>query len=120
MLRFNAFGPAALVNRKAPGSLPKLNKEQRQALTRIVKSGLIPAVHGMMRLQRKDLAHRISEAFQISLNETTIGRELKSLSFAKPSARPHRFAQNEIEVAGFKQTSRPNWRPLGQGSCRTS
>lgn len=103
MLRFNAIGPAALINRKAPGSLPKLNEEQRQALARIVKSGPIPAVRGVVRLRHKDLAHRIFKAFHTSLNETTVGRKLKSLSFAKLSARPHRLSQNEVEVADFSE-----------------
>ena len=39
VLRFNAAGPAGLVDCKAPGQTPKLNEAQRQALARIVESG---------------------------------------------------------------------------------
>jgi transposase len=113
VLRFNAHGPAGLINRKAPGSSPKLNEEQRQALARIVESGPIPAVHGVVRWRRKDLAQWIFEEFRISLDETTVGRELKALGFAKLSARPRHYAQNEVEVAAFKKASRPNWPPSG-------
>ena len=56
VLRFNANGPAGLIDGKATGKPPKLNDAQRQALARIVESGPIPAVHGVVRWRRKDLA----------------------------------------------------------------
>ncbi|BDA85021.1 hypothetical protein Sa4125_25630 [Aureimonas sp. SA4125] len=98
VLRFNAHGPAGLINVKAPGSSSKLNDKQRHALAKIVESGPIPAVHGVVRWRRKDLAQWIYEEFAISLDETTVGRELKALGFAKLSARPRHYAQNEFEV----------------------
>src|SRR5918998_865301 len=45
VLRFNAEGPDGLVNGKAPGPASKLKEDQRQALTRMVESGPIPAIH---------------------------------------------------------------------------
>ena len=47
----------------------------RQAL---VESGPIPAIHGVVRWRRKDLAHWIFEEFRISVDETTVGRELRA------------------------------------------
>ena len=88
MLRFNERGPGGLINGKAPGKPPKLNDDQRRALARIVEDGPIPAIHGVVRWRRKDLARWIWEEFAISLDETTVGRELKGLGFAKISARP--------------------------------
>ena len=38
-----------------------------------------------------------------SLDETTVGRELKALGFAKISARPRHYAQNELAVEAFKK-----------------
>jgi transposase len=116
VLRFNERGPAGLINGKAPGSPSKLNGEQRRALAAIVESGPIPAVQGIVRWRRKDLVQWIFEEFAISLDETTIGRELKALGFAKLSARPRHYAQNEFEVATFKKTSQPSWRPSGPNS----
>ena len=49
VLRFNAKGPDGLIDGKATGKPPKLNDEQRQALARIVASGPIPAIHGVVR-----------------------------------------------------------------------
>ncbi len=57
VLRFNAKGPAGLIDGKATGKPRKLNNAQRRALARIVESGPIPAIHGVVRWRRKDLAH---------------------------------------------------------------
>jgi transposase len=119
VLRFNANGPGGLVNGKAPGNRPKLNDAQRRALAKIVESGPIPAIHGVVRWRRKDLARWIFEEFRISLDETTVGRELRALGFAKLSARPRHYAQNEFEVDAFKKTSPPCWRPSRPNSPRT-
>ena len=57
----------------------------------------LPAVDGVVRWRRKDLARWLLETFAISLDETTVGRELKALGFAI-SARPRHYAQNELAV----------------------
>jgi transposase len=109
VLRFNAGGPQGLIDIKAPGKPPKLNDDQRQALRGIVESGPIPAVHGVVRWRCKDLAQWIFEEFRISLDETTVGRELKALGFVKITARPRHYAQNELAIEAFKKTSPPSW-----------
>ena len=120
VLRFNATGPEGLVNRKAPGQRPKLNAAQRQALAELVESGPIPAVHAVVRWRLKDLAQWIFEEFRLTLDETTVGRELKALGFAKISARPRHHAQNELLIEDFKKTSRPRWTRSGQSSRTAS
>ncbi len=109
VLRFNTKGPVGLIDGKATGKRPKLNGDQRQALARIVESGPIPAIHGVVRWRRKDLALWIYEEFSISLDETSVGRELKALGFAKISARPRHYGQNEFAVEDFKKTFPPSW-----------
>ncbi len=116
MIRFNQRGPVELVNGKAPGSSSKLNDEQRQILAKIVEKGPIPSVHGVVRRRSKDLMRWIFEEFRLSLDETTVGRELKAMSFAKLSTRPRRYAQNEFEVVAFKKIPPPSWRPSRRGS----
>lgn len=108
VLRFNARGPDGLINGKAPGNCPKLNGDQRQALAQIVEDGPIAAIHGVVRWRRKDLARWIFEEFGIAVDETTVGRELKALGFAKLSARPRHHAQNEFAVDDFKKTFPPS------------
>jgi putative transposase len=110
VLRFNTDGPNGLIDRKAPGPPAKLNNEQRRALARVVQSGPIPAIHGVVRWRLKDLAQWIWEEFRLSLDETTVGRELKALGFAKISARPRHYAQNELAIGDFKKTFPPRWK----------
>ena len=116
VLRFNAEGPRGLIDGKAPGQPPKLNDEQRQALARIVESGPIPAIHGVVRWRLRDLAHWIFGEFRISLDETTVSRELKALDFRRISARPRHHAQNELAIEDFKKTSPPHCRRSAPGS----
>ena len=120
VLRFNARGPDGLVDGKSPGAPSKLNADHRRALAEVVEAGPVPAVGGVVRWRRKDLARWLLETFAISLDETTVGRELKALGFAKISARPRHYAQNELAVEAFKKTSPPNWRRSGRGSRKAS
>ena len=62
-----------------------------------------------MRWRLIDLVQWINDEFGITLDETTVGRELKAMGFAKLSARPRHYAQNEVAVATFKKTSPPRW-----------
>ena len=119
VLRFNTNGPDGLIDGKATGKPSKLNDAQRQALARIVKSGPIPAIHGVVRWRRRDLAHWIFEEFGISLEESSVGRELRALGFRKISARPRHKGQNEFAVEDFKKTSPPSWGRSEPGSRTT-
>ena len=110
VLRFNAKGPDGLIDGKAPGKPSKLDDAQRQALARIVEDGPLPAIDGVVRWRRKDLAHWIFEEFGISLEESSVGRELRALGFRKISARPRHKGQNEFAVEDFKKTFPPSWR----------
>lgn len=116
VLRFNAEGPPGLIDRKAPGARPKLDAAQRQALAERVDRGPIPAVGGVVRWRLKDLAQWLSEAFGVTLDESTPGRHLKAIDFRKISARPQHAGQNELAMEAFKKTSRPSWRRSAQGS----
>lgn len=118
VVRFNARGPEGLIDGKAPGNTCKLNKSQRQALANIVESGPTPAIHGVVRWRLKDLTLWIWEEFQISLSETTLSRELRSLGYRKLSARPRHYAQNPEALEAFKKTSRPPWKRSGRASRR--
>ena len=95
VLRFNAEGPDGLIDRSAPDRQTKLNEEQRQALARIVEDGPIPAIHGVVRWRRKDLARWIFDEFGIRLEASSVGRELRALGFRKLTARPRHKGQNE-------------------------
>mgnify|MGYP003680873209 CR=1 FL=1 len=113
VLRFNLYGPAGLLDRKAPGGQRKLNDRQCQALSALVEAGPIPAIHGVVRWRLKDLTQWIWEEFRISMDETTVSRELKSLGFVKISVRPQHKGQNPFALEDFKKTSPQRWQRCG-------
>lgn len=117
VLRFNAEGPAGLIDRKSPGASPKLNDTQRRALCEIVERGPIPAIHGVVRWRLKDLVQWLWEEFRVCLDASTVSRELKALGFVKISARPRHRAQNEFLREDFKKTCPPRWQRSRPG-CR--
>ena len=61
VLHFNERGPDGLLNGKSPGQPSKLNDVQRQAIARMIESGPIPAVHGVVRWRLIDLTQWIFE-----------------------------------------------------------
>ena len=110
MLRFNAEGPAGLIDRKAPGKAPTLTAEQRAALARVVEAGPEPWRDGVVRWRLIDLVQWLWEEFRVSVSEATVGRELRSLGFRKLSARPRHYAQDPEAAEAFKKVSRSAWR----------
>src|SRR4051794_10911538 len=107
VVRFNARGPEGLIDGKAPGTTCKLNDSQRQAVAEMVENGPTPAIHGVVRWRLKDLTLWVWEEFRISLSETALSRELRSLGYRKLSARPRHYAQNPEALEAFKKASRP-------------
>ena len=106
VVRFNAEGPAGLVDRKAPGAAPKLDAAQKRALAEIVEQGPIPAVHGVVRWRLIDLVQWVWEEFRVSVSPQTLSRELRALGYRKLSARPRHHAQDPDRLEAFKKTSR--------------
>src|SRR6185369_10537278 len=110
VVRFNARGPEGLLDGKAPGPRSRLDDAQRRALVEIVESGPIPAIHGVVRWRLIDLVRWLHDEFAVSLDETTVGRELKKLGYVKLTARPRHHAQNELAMDAFKKgASLPSW-----------
>ena len=117
VLRFNARGPDGLIAGKAPGRQPKLDGTQRQALAAIVESGPTPEVHGVVRWRLSDLAQWLHAEFAVSLDETTVSRELRKLGHVKLTARPRHHAQDTEALEAFeKKASQPSWKRCAQAS----
>src|SRR3954470_2121421 len=110
VLRFNAQGPAGLINGKAPGRRAILNETQRAALQATVEQGPIPAIHGVVRWRLVDLIAWLWEEFCLSISQQTLSRELRAMNYRKLSARPRHYAQNEHAADVFKKRSPTAWR----------
>ena len=109
VMRFNARGAAGLLDGKSPGQPSRLNDVQRQAIVRMIESGPIPAIHGVVRWRLIDLAQWIYEEFRITVAKQTLSRELRAMGYRKLSARPRHHAQAEGAIEDFKKSSRRAW-----------
>jgi transposase len=117
VLRFNAYGPEGLIDRKAPGQPPRLNNEHRAALVATVENGPIPAVHEVVRWRIIDLCQWLWDEYEITLSKQTLSRELPALGYRKLSARPRHHAQAAGAVEAFKKTFPPQWRRSRAGAA---
>lgn len=116
VLRFNAEGPAGLIDRKAPGKSPLLNEDQRAALARAVEDGPKPYLHGVVRWRLPDLAAWLRDEFGVTASRQTLGRELARMGFRKLSARPQAHGQDPEAMDAFKKASRPPSRTSATGT----
>lgn len=73
VLKSNAAGPAALIDRKAPGQPSRLNAAHRAALVEAIERGPIPAVHGVVRWRIIDLAQWLWDEFSVSISNRRSG-----------------------------------------------
>jgi len=120
VLRFNAQGPAGLIDRKAPGQPSLLSDEHRAALAAMVEAGPIPAAHGVVRWRIIDLCQWVWEEFRITVSKQTLSRELRAMGYRKLSARPRHHAQAAGAVEAFKKTGPRQWRRSRAGAASIS
>jgi transposase len=106
--RYNAGGPAALANRKAPGQPPSLDAEQTAQLAEWVRTGPDPARDGVVRWRRQDLAVRIQREFGVTLADRSVGAVLQRLGLKLLSVRAQHPQQDPEAVEAHKKTS-PRW-----------
>src|ERR1700760_3513388 len=109
VIKFNAYGPARLMDRKVSGRAPRLNNTHRAAAASTIESGPIPAVHGVVRWRIIDLCQWLWEEFKVIVAKQTLSRELRAMGYRKLSARPRHHAQAEGAIDSFKKTSPLAW-----------
>lgn len=86
--RFNAEGPAGLINRTTPGSACRLTPTQLDELSRWIEDGPDPAVDGIVRWRCVDLVTKIAAVFGVGYTERGVGLLLRRLGLRHISARP--------------------------------
>ena len=105
VVKFNAQGPAGLIDRKPPGQPSRLSDANRAALAVVVESGPTPAIHGVVRWRVIDLCQWLRDEHQVVVAKQTLSRELRRMGYRKLSARPRHHAQKEGAIDAFKKTS---------------
>ena len=121
VLRFNAAGPAGLVDGKAPGQAPRLDRAQRRELAQLIEDGPIPAVHGVVRWRLSDLA-AVGDG-DVSAPRSASRRSAGicvTMGYRKLSARPRHHAQNPEAVVAFKKIPGAVWRRSRRAMLRAS
>ncbi|GAA5056487.1 MULTISPECIES: hypothetical protein [Erythrobacteraceae] len=103
-LRDDFDGPAL---RRLDGKAPSiLSDAQRRALVEAVERGPIPTIHGAVRWRMIDLTHWLYKEFAVSLDATTVKRELKKTGLCEadrppPSPCAERTRRGGIYNRGF-------------------
>lgn len=101
--RFNAEGPAGLVDRQSPGRLPKLNEAQKEELDGLVAAGPAGQVAGLARWRCVDLVDVVRQRFGVEYHETWISRILRALGLSHISPRPRHPKQDDEVLEAFKK-----------------
>jgi hypothetical protein len=113
-LKFKAYGPNGLIDRKAPRQPPRLNEAHRAALAKIIDEGLIPAIHGVVRWRLADLHQRTFEEFGAAVSPQTMSREVRALGYRKlleeisTSVATGRHALLLLDQTGWRTSSKLN------------
>ncbi len=92
VVKFNAFGPQGLIDKKPPGQPALLNAAHLAALAAVAESGPDPAIHGVVRWRIVDLRQWLFDQFQVSVSEQTLSRVLRAMNYRRLSARPRHHA----------------------------
>jgi transposase len=106
VIRYNEHGIAGLSDLpKRGGAAPKLSIEEKSVLREWVQQGPDLAEDGVVRWRLCDLRDRILARFFVVMDERSVGRILKTLTFSHISVRPrHPQADAEAQEA-HKKTS---------------
>lgn len=110
VLRYNDAGVGGLATRKAPGPMTILHDGHRHALEKVIETGPIPAVHGVVRWRIIDLVQWLWDEFAVSISKQALGHELRTMGYRKLTARPRHRGQKTDDIAVFKKSSPPVWR----------
>lgn len=102
--RYNARGPAGLSDGKHTGRPALLTTVQQAQVAAWVEAGPDPAVDGVVRWRRADLAAKMEAEFGVTLAERTVGELLRRLGFRRLSARPQHPRQDADALEAHKKT----------------
>jgi transposase len=111
VIRYNEQGIDGLSDRPhGGGAPPKLTVEEKTQLAAWVRQGPDIAEDGVVRWRLRDLRDRILARFFVPMDERSVGRILKTLTFSHISVRPRHPQADAAAQEAHKKTS-PIWLP---------
>src|SRR6201996_4542567 len=111
IIRYNEQGIDGLSDRPHGGGAPaKLTVEEKTQLAGWVRQGPDIAEDGVVRWRLRDLRDRILARFFVPMDERSVGRILKTLTFSHISVRPRHPQADAAAQEAHKKTS-PTWSP---------
>ena len=102
--RFNEAGAEGLVSRTAPGPAPKLSQVQMDELRKLVVDGPDPHKHDVVRWRCVDLCGEIKRRFDVTVDESTVGKWLRKLGLTRLQPRPFHPKKDAAAQEAFKKT----------------
>ncbi len=102
--RFNTGGVEGLRDLPHTGRRRELNEDARQKLYARVEKGPDPLIDGLVRWRRIDLKTWVKKEYNVSYDETSIGRILRELGFVRMSVRPVHPESDPALMEDFKKT----------------
>ena len=104
--RYNAEGPAGLVDKARSGRPPRLSADQSKELDAVVEAGPDVETDGVVRWRCVDLQRVIAEKDKVELCERSVGRILNDRGFRHMSVRPQHPKSDPAAQELFKKASR--------------
>ena len=104
--RYNAEGPAGLVDKARSGRPPRLSADQLKELDAVVEAGPDVETDGVVRWRCVDLQRVIAEKYKVELCERSVGRILNDRGFRHMSVRPQHPKSDPAAQELFKKASR--------------
>lgn len=102
--RFNADGPAGLLDKPRSGRPPRLSEDQLLVFDAIVASGPDLEADGVVRWRCVDLQRVLADKYSVALSERSIGRILNDRGFRHVSVRPKHPKSDAAAQDLFKTT----------------
>lgn len=119
VIRYNEQGIDGLSDRPhGGGASPKLTAEEKTQLAAWVRHGPDIAEDGVIRWRLCDLRDRILARFFVPMDERSVGRILKTLTFSHISVRPRHPQADAQRKRRIKKLRRPGRRR--DSRCRTA
>jgi transposase len=111
VIRYNEQGLAGLSDHPhGGGAAPKLSAEEKRQLAVWVRQGPDIVEDGVVRWRLRDLRDRILARFFVMMDERSVGRVLKTLTFSHISVRP-RHPQADAAAQEAHKKTLPTWLP---------